>query len=232
MDVLVRPDTLAGTVFAAVMAGIIGTALWYLVTKRGRRRWGAGAVIVIAILVIWAGQSFSSPSRPDLYSVSVSVTSDSRRPLNNVVVSSSVGGEVKQRSGGWEIVIPSATLPTDRQVVIRAESDAFNPGSVQVVLENDPQPAVTIQLEPRLATLRGIVRDEQARAVPGARVHLIGYSAESVLTDQQGAFVLPTHGAEGQEVRVRAELNGFESADQYHVVNSMPMTIKLVKEGQ
>jgi hypothetical protein len=222
----------AMSVFLTVMGTIIASTLLYLIFDRGRHQRLAFSVLVLAIVATGAAIYFFSVAQPELFRVSVAVTTDAKRPIGDVRVSSSVGGEVKKSSGGWEIVIPSATLPADRTVVIRAQSSTFNDRAETLVLSEDPQPHVTIRLEAREARIRGIVQDREARAIRGARVHVVGYGAEAVLTGQDGGFVLPAHAPEGQEVRVRAELDGFEPADQYHLLGEVPMTVRLVKASR
>ncbi|MFG6489749.1 hypothetical protein ACG04R_23940 [Roseateles sp. BYS78W] len=55
------------------------------------------------------------------------------------------------------------------------------------------------------ATVRGIVVNRVGKAVAGARVSIVGFDAEGIVTGVDGGFKLQAHAAKGQSVRVHAE---------------------------
>lgn len=75
-------------------------------------------------------------------------------------------------------------------------------------------------------SLRGHVQDENGEAVAGVRVTADGFLTYAV-TNEDGNFVLNLETSSGKEVRVRAVKKGCESADQYHLISELPMTISL-----
>jgi hypothetical protein len=52
--------------------------------------------------------------------------------------------------------------------------------------------------------LRGVVVDEDMRAVAGATVSVEGYP-DAVVTDKLGKFALPAHAGNGQRIEVTAK---------------------------
>jgi hypothetical protein len=110
-------------------------------------------------------------------------------------------------------------------------SDAFLKGQSPLTLGADPNPALTIQLKKNTgATVRGIVQDASGRAIPGAKVSVVGYGDEIMTTDASGNFVLPAHASVGERVRLHVEADGYKPENQYHFAGSEPATLILRKE--
>lgn len=175
-------------------------------------------------------QPASGGKRPDIYRVRVTVIDPQRRPVEEAKVWSTVGGEPKRVAGGWQFDIPSASVPADRQVTFHAtKENAFLVGERGLKLERDANPAVTIQLikNDKEVIVRGVVLDEANNAVGGARVNVVGYESESVVTQPNGGFVLPAHAAVGQQVLLHAEKPGYRAVSQYHPAGEEPVTIIL-----
>ena len=74
------------------------------------------------------------------------------------------------------------------------------------------------------ALVRGIIVDSAQRALAGVRVSIVGQS-ESVMTKEDGAFSLPAHAADGQQVQLRAEKTGIPPVTQWHQAGDAPATV-------
>ena len=140
-----------------------------------------------------------------VYHVQVLVVRPDESSADIAQVKSSIGGELKMVAGGWELDIPRQTKPADGKVTLVASvKDEFLNGKSTLVLAQDYYPTATIQLvADTSAMLRGVVVDEDLRAIAGASVSIAGYSDVAV-TNQKGNFVLPAHAAKGQVVEVQA----------------------------
>ena len=149
-------------------------------------------------------------AKPSIYRLRVTVIDSQSIPLEDAKVWSSFGGELKKVAGGWQVDIPEAGKPRDGKLTIFAtKENAFLKGQMVVMLDSDYNPAITIQLQrDDSAKVRGQVVDGKNRAVIGARVFVIGYEAESVLTQEGGNFELPAHKAIGQQALLHAEKGG------------------------
>jgi hypothetical protein len=157
-----------------------------------------------------------------LYRVRLVVMEPNQSLADYAQVKSSNGGELKMVEGGWELDIPPQARPADGKVTLFAHvKDEFVKGNSTLVLAQDYYPTVTIQLvADTSAKVRGVVVDEDLRAVAGATISVTGYSDVAV-TDQKGNFVLPAHAGNGQMVEIRAqkdELAGRLSAPAGKVV--------------
>lgn len=142
-----------------------------------------------------------------VYHVQVVLLRPDQSPVEIAQVKSSNGGDVKMVAGGWELDIPPQARPADGRLTLSASAkDEFLKGASTLVLAHDYYPTVTIQLvADSSAKVRGVVVDEDMRAVAGATVSIAGYS-ESAVTDHKGNFVLPVHpGPPGQMIEIRAQ---------------------------
>ncbi len=164
-----------------------------------------------------------------IYRVRVTVLDPQQTPVEEARVWSSLGGEAKKVAGGWQFDIPAATRPTDGKLTVYATvAAAFLAGRREVDLAGDRNPAVILQLaKDAAATVRGIVVDGQGKAVAGARVSVIGYETEAVVTGTGGNFVLAAHAASGQQVQLHVEKPGYAAVNQWHPAGDEPVTLVL-----
>jgi hypothetical protein len=174
----------------------------------------------------------SSPGgkRPDIYRVRVTIIDPQRRPVEEVKVWSTIGGEPKKVAGGWQFDIPSASVPVDGKVTFHASKEtAFLTGERGIKLDRDANPVVTVELfrNVKEVIVRGIVLDEANNAIGEVRVNIVGYESELVITQPNGGFVLPAHAAVGQQVLLHAEKPGYKAVNQYHPAGEEPVTIIL-----
>ncbi len=141
-----------------------------------------------------------------VYHVLVVVVRPDQATVDIAQVRSSNVGELKMVPGGWELEVAPQTRPADGKVTLFANvKDEFLNGQSTLVLGKDYYPTATIQLlSDRSAMVRGVVADEDLRAVSGATVSIAG-SPEVAVTDQKGNFVLPAHAGNGQIVEVHAQ---------------------------
>ena len=217
------PWTLAAFAMAAIVFLVT-----HLVKRRGKIRsisWAAiTAIVLLALVTIIALLSSLA-----IYRVRVTVVGPQGTPVEDAKVWSSLGGEAKKVAGGWQLDIPAAARSADRKMTIWASLDvAYLKGSQEVQLADDLNPAVTIRLiSDKTATVRGLVIDRQGRAVADARVSVAGYESEGAITQAGGNFVLPAHAADGQNVLLHAEANGYAGVTQNHMAGDRPATIVL-----
>ena len=189
-----------------------------------------GFIIAALIIILGFALEFSRSQPADLYRVRVTLLTPSGLPVEGGEVQSSVGGEIKAVSGGWEIDIPSSTVPENGKILIRAwKREAFLSGDGELTLGDDLNPTIQIPLTRKEVLIRGIVIDEQGNAVADAEVSVVGYGEESIITGADGNFVLPAHAADGQPVRLRAVKAGYQDKEQGHPAGDHPATLILVR---
>lgn len=191
--------------------------------------WGIGTLIVLygAGIGVWV-----EPNAVDIYRLRVTVLDPQRIPVEDAKVWSSIGGEPKKVAGGWQFDISSASIPKDGKLIIFASIESvFQKGEYALQLTEDPNPSITIQLQkPTSASVRGIVIDESGRAVEGARINVVGYAKEAVTTLVGGNFELIAYVAEGEEVLLHIEKQGYAAENSRHRAGGKPIEIKLKKD--
>src|SRR5215475_1614484 len=157
----------------------------------------------VVVLLVFVPTSFSlyqeiikaksiEASKDTIYRVRITVLNDLKLPIENARVWSSIGGEPMKVAGGWHFEIPAAKRPQDGKLTIFAsQEEAYLKGSYELQLNTDYNPAVVIRLErDASAKIRGQLVDSRGRAVAGARVSVVGYGDESVITKEGGNFEL------------------------------------------
>ena len=191
------------TVAAFALAIAVSVLVLALRAKKPALACIATAGIILLGSVPYAASAFVR-SR-GVYHVQVVVVRPDQSPADIAQVKSSTGGELKMVPGGWEIDVPPQARPADGKLTLSASvKDEFLNGRSTLVLAQDYYPIATIQLVAETsAKVRGVVVDEDLRAMAGATVSIAGYSDVAV-TDQKGNFVLPAHAGKGQMVEVHA----------------------------
>jgi len=217
-------SSLLGLAAFAIVALVI--VLWLY---RGRRPpaslWLVAIGAVVALVVIPAVYQSRG-----VYRLRVTVVDAKQIPQGDAEVWSSIGGEPKKVAGGWQFDIPTGSVPADRKVIVYAAiKSAFLRGQQSVELAHDYTPATIIQLSSdATARVRGIIVDTNGRGVPGVRVFVAGQSADAVVTIEGGGFDIPAHVAEGQQVYLHAEKEGFVGTDLWHPAGGTPLRIELL----
>jgi hypothetical protein len=163
----------------------------------------AAGIIILGVTPFAASAFLQSRG---IYHVQVLVVRPDESSADIAQVKSSNGGELKMVAGGWELDIPPQTRPADGKVTLVASvKDEFLNGKSTLVLAQDYYPTATIQLVADTSTmLRGVVVDEDLRAIAGATVS-IDSNPDVAVTDQKGNFVLSAHAGKGQMVEIRAQ---------------------------
>jgi hypothetical protein len=218
-------------VFAGLLAGMM---TFFLTGELGLQlRWlrGTGGVGVFALVLVFWTRLMPAPE-PGLYRVRVTVLGAQGELIEEAVVRTSVGGEMKKVEGGWELDIPVGILPADHRLIIYAENPSSRAQKRQeLTLSTDFQPTVEIKLlEDRNTMVHGRVLDEAGNPLSEARVSIIGHEAEAVLTGPSSEFILKAHAATGQMVRLRAEKKGFLPMEQDHPAGSGLATVVLERQ--
>ncbi len=167
-----------------------------------------------------------------VYKLRVTVVDHQEMPIEDAKVWSSSGGEPKKVAGGQQFDIPSVSLPRDGQVSIYATMEnAFLRGDSTLQLGEDPNPTLTIHLKkPLTVVVRGIVIDESQRGIAGVRIYIVGYERDAFTTLAVGNFELPAHAAEGEQVLLHFEKEGFAAENRWISAGSKPITLILERE--
>jgi len=164
-----------------------------------------------------------------VYRLRVTVVDPREVPVEDAQVWSSLGGEPKKISGGWQFDVPAGSVPPDGKLVVYAAiRSAFLTGQQSVALRDDYNPTTTIKLSAdSSARVLGIVVDSDGKGLVGVSVSVAGHSAEAVVTTDGGSFDLPAHAADGQQVYLHAEKVGFRGESLWHPAGSTPARIEL-----
>jgi hypothetical protein len=184
-----------------------------------RQKRPALAAIAAAAILALGSAPFAASSilkSRGVYHIQVVVLRPDQSPVEIAQVRASTGGELKMDGSGWALDISPQSRPADGTITFFASAkDEFLNGKSTLVLAQDYYPTATIQtVAETSAILRGVVVDEDLRAIAGATVSINGNSDKAV-TDQKGNFVLPAHVGKGQLVEVQAkkgQLKGHLSA--------------------
>ncbi len=216
------------------LAAFAIAALFYI-TLRRRGKIPDNTLVAVVLLVLFPIGVGAIPIflEGDVYRARVTVIGPRGTPVDDAKVWSSIGGEPKKVSGGWQFDIPEASIQEDRTVAFYASRESgFLFGKREVHLR-DLNSAIAVKLErDESASVRGVVVDATGNAVSGARVSVAGYGKEAVATEENGSFTLPAHAAEGQQVLLRAEKEGYEAASQWHPAGDSPAQLLLRPEDK
>lgn len=164
-----------------------------------------------------------------VYRVRVTVIGPDGMPVEQAQVWSSVGGEAKQVSAGWEVDIPASIKPSDGKItILAAVPPAHLSARTDLMLGSDYNPTAVVQFQKAEPTsIRGIVIDDSQKEVQGAIVKVVGYETDIAITQKDGQFVLATHAGDGQQVLLRVEKEGYVTVQQLHPAGGEPATIVL-----
>ncbi|MEK7409033.1 MAG: carboxypeptidase-like regulatory domain-containing protein [Acidobacteriota bacterium] len=224
---LIETVSVIPTQYRLAALGMVAIAL-LLARRRGKvpRIWW-GAFAAITVLAIVPPLLVKDP----IYRVRVTVLDLNQVPVDDARVWSSIGGEAKKVAGGWQFDVPAATKPANGRLTLYASvPSAFLAGRRDLQLE-DRNPSIVIQLaKDTTAKIRGIVVDQSGKAIVGARVSVIGYESEVVLTAEGGNFSLAAHAADGQQVQLHAEKAGHRPANEWRPAGDHPITIVLQRK--
>jgi hypothetical protein len=216
----------------------IAAIVYIVLAKRGKvSRLGWVSILFFVLIPILSAayvELFRIKSESaGLYRVRVAVLGTNQIPVEDATVWSSLGGEPKKVSGGWEFDIPAALKPANKEVKIFAAIPAqFLSAESSVNLESDYNPTAIVKLRKNSATsVRGVVTDTSGRSVAGANVTIANAPA-SFETTPDGQFNLSTDAAEGEEVLFRVTKGSYKPVQQLHPAGDMPATIVLYPEAK
>jgi hypothetical protein len=219
--------------FGYFLTGSIGIKLTALRTKLGVAKVDAagGCALFVLVLLWWLSPFAPVSTGAGVVAVRVTVLGIDKMPTEEAQVWSSVGGEAKKVTGGWEFEIPLSKLPANQKLTVYAtQKSAYLKGQREItVAEGKPIP-VSIQLEREIsAQVKGTVSDPAGKPLAGATVNIVG-SSGSTITDTKGFFSLQANAAWGEEVRLRVSKAGYETVDQYHPAGDVPAYVVLQSE--
>ena len=197
--------------------------LW---VKASRGKLAAGAVVLTGLVLAimpW-------PCRHG-HQIHVTLLDMDTRAVEAATLAAKPSFEITKVSTGWQIAVPRTARPPDNKVSIDASTaEGWLSGSAIVDLGARCTSEVAIHLRPNPAsTVRGTVVDPDGNALAGARVSVVDYPSEAVLTDPGGSFELPAHAAAGVEVVLHVELAGYVRLDQRHIAGPDPAYVVIRK---
>jgi len=226
----------------SLAAFAIAAILYFLLKRRGKIpavAWASiAAILILGLTPIVASVYVQRAGIADLasaiYRVRVTVLDPQQMPIDSAKVWSSMGGEPKRVTGGWQFDIPAASKPADGRLTVYASvAEAFLGGRRELRLGDDRNPSITIQLaRDASASVRGIVVDQAGHAIANARVSVAGYESEGTTTQVGGSFQLPAHAARGQQTQLHAEKEGYKAVNQWQPAGDDPSTLVLEREGK
>lgn len=149
-------------------------------------------------------------------------------PISGAALRTTASNETATTHQGiGEISVFRGAMPADGKITIYADlAEDYLHGRVDITLDKDPNPSVTIQLKADgSATVVGLVEDQARHAIADASVSVLG--GESAKTGPDGMFNLKTNAGVGQEVRLHVEKAGCSAIDQDHPAGRGQATITL-----
>lgn len=197
---------------AFALAVVLSVMLAWFKSKR-RKIPAAFWVVVVALVLIGVVATLYKPN--EIYRVRVTVVDPQGvpvvdplgRPPEDLKVWANISAAAQPVPGGWQFDITSSIKPANGKLTVRAlKENAFLTGETDLILSDDYNPAITIRLRrDDSAKVRGQVVDGNNRAIAGARVFVVGFEGDAVITKEGGNFELPAHAAVGQRVNLHAE---------------------------
>jgi len=157
-------------ILALVVILIATLAIRFFPPKKSSERVRVAIFGLIFAGVLLFGYTISTSLKaPDIFRVKVIVLSPEGMPTEDARVWSSLGGEGKKVSGGWEFDIASSTMPVEKTLDIYAsEESAFLTGHTSLLLTTDHNPVVRVGLQRKETTVQGRVLDEAGNGLAGA----------------------------------------------------------------
>jgi len=227
------PDTLPEyktrmlALISALIAGLFGFFLTgdVGIEIKALQRFGtiavkaAGGIALFVLTIVWWVSPFApvkSTAAPiEYYKVQLTALDLEKKPVEDAMIWSSVG-EPKKIPGGWELLVPAASLPPDKRVTvsIRTESPPlFRQIEVQVA---DRSVARTVELEKDTSSdVHGVVVGEDGQPISDAVVKLQGHPEETRQTDVKGKFEFPARWGRNEQVYLVIEKAGYADIDAY-----------------
>jgi Carboxypeptidase regulatory-like domain len=214
----------------------IAAIVYIVLKKRGKVSILGWICVLFFVLVPVISAAYVEVARiksndASLYRVRVTVLDLMQTPVEDAKVWSTIGGEPKKVSGGWEFDIPAIVKPVDKEVkIFAAVPGQFLSAESSVRLGIDYNPTTILQLRKNSrASIHGVVMDASGRSLEGAAVTTAG-STSSVKTRPDGQFTMATDSSDGEEVLLRVEKDGYRPVQQLHPAGNEPVTILLYPE--
>ena len=229
---ITNPFSLSAFALAVVLA-IVGAVLKSKGIKVPTAVWFLIPLLVAMPIGAAVYQQAITSKEQAIYRVRVMVYDPQGVPVQDAKVTSSFGGEPKKVDAGWEMNIPAATVPKGEKLrITAAKESAFLKGQTELTLGGERNPTVNLNLtHDATATVRGVVVDEGSnRYIAGARVSIVGYGAEAVITKEDGGFALPAHKAVGQQAQLHVEAKGYKAVSQWFPAGDNEAEIRLVRQ--
>jgi hypothetical protein len=229
---ITNPFSLTAFALAVVLA-IVGAVLKSKGKKVPTAVWFLIPLLVAMPIGAAVYQQAITSKEQAIYRVRITVYDPQGIPVQDAKVTSSFGGEPKKVDAGWEMNIPSASVPKGEKLRITGSKESgFLKGQAELTLGDERNPTVNLKLiHDATATVRGFVVDDGSnRHIAGARVSVAGYGAEAVITKEDGSFALPAHKAVGQQTLLRVEAKGHKAASEWLPAGDNEAEIRLIRQ--
>jgi hypothetical protein len=230
-------SALIAGLFGFFLTGDIGVEIKALQSRFGTIGVkAAGGIALFVLTIIWwvspVAPVKSSPAAAPFenYKIRFTALDLQKRPVEDALIWSSPKGELNKVSGGWELIVPAATLPPEKKVTISIRTETpplFR--QIDLQLADKPDLVTNVQLErDRSSDVHGLVVDEGARPIPDAIVKVQGYTGEPAKTDANGAFKFPANWGRNEQVYLVIEKAGYKTNSEYpHLAGEEPAYIIL-----
>jgi hypothetical protein len=220
-------------ILALIVILVATLAIRFFPPKKSSERVRAAIFSLIFAGVLLFGYSISTSLKtPDIFRVKVIVLNTEGMPTEDARVWSSLGGEGKRISGGWEFDIASSAVPADKALDIYAsEESAFLTGHASLLLTTDHNPVARVVLQRKETTVQGRVIDEAGNGVADATVSVDGYPGESQETDSEGNFIINAHASMHAPVELHVEKKGFKPLSQQHFAGTDSASLTLMHKS-
>ena len=217
-------------IFALMLLLIAVLALAFF--RKANAKYRMAVFLIMFLSLVLYGYTITRATSAD-YRVRVIVVGQDGSPVDNAHVWSSFGGEPMKIEGGWMFVIPAGSFAANQDLTVFAEvKEAFAKGNQRLKLGEERNPTVTVQIaRARTAKLRGSIEADDQAAIPDARVSVIGYEEEGVISGPRGGFELLAHAAEDEQVEVHVEKNGYRATNMWCPAGDSPCVIILSRVG-
>ncbi|HET9225897.1 MAG TPA: hypothetical protein VFR31_04480, partial [Thermoanaerobaculia bacterium] len=84
----------------------------------------SGGAAAFVLVLVWWLSPFSPVESADVIRLRVLVLGPGESPVEDAKVWTSVGGELKQVAGGWELDIPLSKVPADGKITVHAAKES------------------------------------------------------------------------------------------------------------
>ena len=179
------------------------------------------ALASLCVVLGFSGFVISSVNENSFYSIKVTILTEDNHVVNDCQLVSSLGGELKKTSYGWEVELAVDRVEKDDSLTLYVEKTATGlTGSSKVHLGNKLKLKTSVILRKSINYgVTGQVVDQMNRSVVGVNVTSLR-SGVTTKTNDDGIFHFDSLGMKGDEVVLHFEKNGYKSIDEWLMIGA------------